>query len=453
MKFDLTRQFVDELKEIIHQSDGPAAVKMLENLYPADIAEILDELETNEARLVFFQLDPKLASDILVELEGDKQERFLHNIPAIIIAHELIAKMDSDDAADVLQAMPERLKNEILQHLGDHDIAAHLLDLLTYDEDTAGGLMAKELMRVNVQWDINACLSEFRRNSDLVGHAYNLHVVNDKNELVGILPIKKLLIYHGTVRVADVMDKEMISVNTDTPAREVAHIMDKYDLVVLPVTDSTRKLIGRITIDDVVDVIREERERDYQMLAGITEDIESSDNVFLQMRGRLPWLLIGMVGGIFGSKIIEHYQPELHAYTGLTMFLPLIAGMAGNVGVQASSIIVQSLAAENTDIQSPARKILKEMSVGMLNGSVCSAIVFAYNMAFSDNFTLTLSVSIALIIVIIFASVFGTIVPLLLNRMKIDPALATGPFISASNDIIGLFVYLTIGRIMFGWLG
>ncbi len=453
MKFELTRQFIDELKDTIRQSNGPAAVEMLQDLYPADIADVLDELNTDEARLVFFQLDPKLASEILVELEDDNQERFLHNIPARIIASELIAKMDSDDAADVLQALPERLRNEILLNIEDSNIAAHLIDLLTYDEDTAGGLMAKELFKVNINWDINACLSEFRRNSELVGHAYNLHVVNDQNKLEGVLPIKKLLIYHGNVRVADVMDREMMSVNTDTSSEEVAHIMDKYDLVVLPVTDSLGRLIGRITIDDVVDVIREERERDYQMLAGITEDIESSDNVLIQMRGRLPWLLIGMLGGIFGSKILEHFQPELQAYAGLTMFLPLIAGMAGNVGVQASSIIVQSLAAENFDIESPARKIVKEMSVGLLNGLVCSSIVFAYNLTFSDNFTLTLSVSIALIVVIIFASVFGTVVPLLLNKMKIDPALATGPFISASNDIIGLLVYLSIGRALFGWLG
>jgi len=452
MKFELTRQFIDELKAEIKSNNASAAIDMLKGLYPADIADILDELDTDEARFVFFQMDPLLASEILVELEEDDQEHFLKNIPGRIIASELIDKMDSDDATDVLQNLPDKLKDEVLQHIADSEMAGDIADLLNYDEDTAGGLMAKELLKVNINWDINTCLSEFRHNAELVGQVYYLYVVDDTNILRGVLPIKKLLIYHGKVKVADVLDKEVIYVKVDATSQEVAHIMDKYDLVVLPVVDSIGRLSGKITIDDVVDVIREERERDYQMLAGISEDIESSDSVFLQTRARLPWLLIGMVGGIFGAQIIGTHSQDLQLYAGLALFLPMIGGMAGNVGVQASSIIVQSLATEVVDIESPVRKLLKEFLVGLINGAICSSVIFVYNMFFSDSYMLTLTVSTALLTVIVFASVFGTFVPLVLNKFKIDPAIATGPFITTINDITGLFIYLSIARMFFSSL-
>lgn len=449
MNFEITKDFLEKLKEAILHEHSDNAIAMLEELHPADIADILEQLENEHARYIFMQLKPNKAADILAEIEEDDIERFLKSVPGEIIANELIGKMDSDDATDVLQSLPSQLRNDILSHLDDFEHAGDIADLLNYDENTAGGLMAKELFKVKGHWDVNTCITELRRQDEEITDAFYVYVTDESDLFLGVLPLKKLILNHGKVKVNDLLESDAIIVKTDTDREEVANIMDKYGLFVLPVLDSTNRLVGRITIDDVVDVIREEAEKDYQMISGITQDIESSDSAFKQSKARLPWLLIGMFGGILGAQIIGNFENELHIYTGLALFLPLIAAMAGNVGVQSSSIIVQSIANNTLGHESPAKKLGKEVMGGLLNGFICSGIIFSYNLIFSDTFALTLTVSLALFTVIIFASVFGTFVPLVLHRFKIDPALATGPFITTVNDIMGLFIYLLMGRSLF----
>jgi magnesium transporter len=452
MNFELTKEYLDELRNRIENKDESGAYKMIEDLHPADIADIYDELNIEEARFLHIMLGRDQAADVLIELEEDDRKRFLEVLPGDVIAKQLIDKLDSDDAADVLGELSEEKREEVLSSVENMKQAGDIADLLTYDENSAGGLMAKELITVNENWNITTCLKELRKQAEDIEAIYYVYVVDDDNKLKGTLSLKKLLTSPSTASIKDILNTDVISVRTDTDSEEVANIMDKYDLVALPVIDSLGRLVGRITIDDVVDVIREEAGRDYQMVSGITEKVEASDNAFQLTRARIPWLFIGLLGGIFGAIVIGFYEEDLHIYPEMAFFIPLIAAMGGNVGVQSSSIIVQSLAYDSLGVESIGRKLLKELAVASINGITLSAVIFLYNLFFTDNFALTITVSTALFAVIIFASIFGTFVPLLMNKFKIDPALATGPFITTVNDIMGLFIYLMIGRFFYGIL-
>jgi len=450
MNFELTKEFLDELRERIENKDESGAYKMIEDLHPADIAEIYDELNIEEARFIHIMLDGEKAADVLIELEEDDRRRFLEVLPGDVIAKQFIDKLDSDDAADVLGELSEDKREEVLSSVENMKQAGDIADLLSYDENSAGGLMAKELITVNENWNITTCLKELRKQAEDIEAIYYVYVVDDDRKLKGTLSLKKLLLSPSTASIKDILNTDVISVKTDTDSEEVANIMDKYDLVALPVVDSLGRLVGRITIDDVVDVIREEAGRDYQMVSGITEKVEASDNAFELTRARIPWLFIGLLGGIFGAIVIGFYENDLHIYPEMAFFIPLIAAMGGNVGVQSSSIIVQSLAYDSLGVESIGRKLLKELGVASINGVILSSVIFLYNFFFTDSFALTVTVSTALFAVIIFASIFGTFIPLLMNKFKIDPALATGPFITTVNDIMGLFIYLMIGRVFYG---
>jgi len=427
MQFELTREFIEELKAAVNYEDNIAAFNMIKDLHPADIAEIFGELSNEEAKVLYILLDNDKAADVLIEMEEDDRESFLEILSGDEIAKVFIDKMDSDDAADVIGELSEQKQEEILQSIHDVEQAGDIVDLLSYDEDTAGGLMAKELIKVNENWDINNCIK-------------------------GTLSLKKLLVSRSNAKIKNILNADVISVKTDTQSEEVANIMNKYDLVSLPVTDSIGRLIGRITIDDVVDVIKEEAEKDYQLISGITENVEPSDNAFLLTRARLPWLLIGLLGGILGAQVISIFEESLRMDPKIALFFPLIAAMGGNVGVQSSSIVVQGIAAKVIDLESIGRKLLKEISVALINGIILSGLCLLYNVVFKASLELTITVSAALLAVIMFASIFGTFIPLALHRFKIDPALATGPFITTVNDIMGLLIYLGIGRLFYGML-
>jgi len=449
MTTELTREYVNELRSLIEQKNDEAALAKLEDLHPADIAAIYEGLSIDEAKYLYLLLDPEKASDVLVELEEDDREKFLAALPSDVIATQFIHHMDSDDAADVIGDLSEEKKQEVLLHIDDLEQAGDIVDLLSYDEDTAGGLMAKELIRVNENWGVATCIREMRRQAQDVDEIYYIYVVNDDSILLGVLSLKSLLLASASAKVKDLYDKEVRSVQTDTPSEEVAQIMEKYDLVVLPVTDSIGRLMGRITIDDVVDVIRDEAERDYQLASGITTDVETTDSAARLSRARLPWLIIGLLGGIVVAAVIGRFEEDIQINPEMAFFIPLIAAMAGNVGIQSSAIIVQGIASNSLGLESTSRKLGKELVVGIMNGLILAGLLFLYNFFVSDNLALTFTVSSSLLVVIIFAALFGTLIPLLLNKMKFDPALATGPFITTMNDIMGLFIYFLMGRILY----
>ena len=447
--FELTREFISNLREQIQQNDEKSVADLISNLHPADLADIFDELNMEEARYIYLHLDGEERSDVLIEMEEDTRDRFLKLLSGEEIATQFIKEMDSDDAADVIGELPEQMQEEILQHIEDVEQAGEIVDLLSYDENTAGGLMAKELIKVNVNWTIPTCIREMRKQAADVDEVYYVYVVDDDDILKGLLTLKRMLLASPKARVRNIYFAEIISVRTDTHKEEVANIMEKYDLVALPVVDSINRLMGRITIDDVVDVIREEAERDYQLASGIAEDVEPSDSALLLTRARIPWLLIGLTGGIVAAIVLSSHEKQLGLYPEMAFFIPLIAAMGGNVGVQSSAIIVQGIAANTIGIESTGRKLLKELTVALINGSVFSSLMLCYNLIRQESLALTATVSMSLFSVILFASLFGTSIPLILNRLRIDPALATGPFITTMNDIMGLTIYLSVGRLLY----
>ncbi|MFO7938336.1 MAG: magnesium transporter [Bacteroidales bacterium] len=449
MQFELTKEFIGQLTTYIEEGNKEKVSSLVKDIHPADIAEIYNELDIEEARFIHVLLDTDTAADALIELEEDDRERFLEVLPSEVIAKQVIDKLDSDDAADVIGELSQEKREEVLSYIENLEQAGDIVDLLSYDEDTAGGLMAKELIAVNVNWTFARCLREMRRQSANVDELYYVYVIDDNNVLKGTLSLKKFLLSSSETLIKNIINRDIISVRAETSSEEVANVMNKYDLVALPVIDPLGRLVGRITIDDVVDVIKEEAERDYQLISGITEDVESNDSAWAITTARIPWLFIGLLGGIIAALVMGSYEEQLQINPQMAFFIPLIAAMGGNVGVQSSSIIVQALANNSLGFESIGRKLLKEFAIALIIGAILSTTIFAYNFFLSDSFALTLSVSVALLAVILFASLFGTFVPLVLDKLKVDPALATGPFITTVNDIMGLFLYLLLSRLFF----
>ncbi|MHA7111272.1 magnesium transporter [Sunxiuqinia elliptica] len=449
MQFELNREFIDELKEFIEQQNSEVVKAKLEDLHPMDIAEIMDELNTEEAKFLYLLLEGEKASDVLIEIPENERRRFLKVLPPELIAKQFIEYMDSDDAADVVRDLEEDMKEAVLQKIADKEQAGDIADLLEYDEESAGGLMAKELIKVNENWTVQTSLKEISKQAEDIDEIYYVYVVDDDDFLKGILSLKKLILNPTHSKIKNLIEDDIHYVKTDASHEDVAMAMERFDLVAIPVVDHIGRLKGRITIDDVVDVIREEAERDYQMVSGITGDVESGDRVWNLTRARLPWLLIGLLGGILGARVLGANEEALSKIQGIAFFIPLIAAMAGNVGVQSSSIVVQTIASGARDFDSFGKKLLKELAVGLITALVFSTLIFTYNFAFSNSMELTWAVSISLFIVIVFASLFGTTIPLILNKLKIDPALATGPFITTMNDILGLMMYMLIAKLFF----
>jgi len=452
MQFEITKENIELIGELVDSKNSAELSKILEELHPADIAEIMDDLSIEEAKFIYLLLDGEKASDVLVEIPDNDRRRFLKALPPDFIASKFIEHMDSDDAADVVAELDEEVQKEVLNEIEDLEQAGDIVDLLEYEEDSAGGIMAKELISVNENLTIAACLKEISSQAEEVDEIYYIYVIDDTEKLKGILSLKKLILNPTNTKISNLYNADVKMVNTDARQEEVAEIMDKYDLVTIPVVDDIGRLKGRITFDDVIDFVREEAEKDYQMVSGITGDVEPGDKIFEVLRARFPWLLIGLLGGILGAVVLSSNEESLKTVTELAFFIPLIAAMGGNVGVQSSSIVVQSIASGVKDLETTSRKIIKEVSVALLTASIFAALIFTYNFFTQGNMNLTYSVSLSLFIVILFASLFGTLIPMVLNRFKIDPALATGPFITTMNDILGLLIYLVIGKMFFGLL-
>ncbi|MBT7726135.1 MAG: magnesium transporter [Flavobacteriales bacterium] len=443
-KKEINRQFLSELSDFISNNSDKKTQSLICDLHIADIAEIIEELSIEQATYLFQLIDEERSAKILIEIEDETREHILSTLSSKEIANKVIENLESDDATDVLSELPKEQKEEILSLIEDDDHASGIEDLLNYPEDTAGGLMAKELIKVNENWTTIRCLKEMRKQSSEIKEVHTIYVVDDHEKLVGTLSLKRLLLTETRILINEIANYDIVSVIATEDDDEVANIMNKYDLIVMPVIDETGVLLGRITIDDVMDVVKEEAEKDYQMASGITEDVESSDSVWQLTRARLPWLLIGLVGGLLGAKVIGIFEIEKNIE--LAFFIPLIAAMGGNVGVQSAAIVVQGLANESIKINTTLSKLVKELGVALLNGIICSTIIFGATFALNYPIDLSLTVSLSLFSVIVFAALFGTFVPLTLDKYKIDPALATGPFITTVNDILGLVIYFLIGQ-------
>ncbi|MGV6862534.1 MAG: magnesium transporter [Putridiphycobacter sp.] len=450
MKFELTKALLDDIRSRIDDNDSKYIQLELNKLHPADIADIAENLSVEETKFIFDHLEEEVSADALVELDDDYKEKLLDLFSTKEIA-EHIDQLDTDDAADILGALSEEEKDEAIAQMQDKEHASEVIDLLKYNENSAGGLMQTEFIQAKESWSVKRCVIELRRQAEEVEKVYTIYVVNDDFELTGVLSLKRLLFAKPDALIKDLYHDENIHfVKTHDDKEEVAELMQKYDLISIPVVDRQKKLVGRITIDDVVDVIQEEAERDYQLASGITENVESTASIFKNAKSRLPWILIGIFGGILSSLILKNYEDQIAINPILAFFIPLITATGGNIGVQSSAIVVQSLASNDFNPSGILKRISKELLVGVIIGITCGALVFGYNYLLNDgDMLMGITIGVAIFVVVIIAAVFGTLVPLLLDKIKIDPALATGPFVTTSNDILGLTIYFLIAYFMY----
>jgi magnesium transporter len=441
---EYTPEYLEHIRSIIGNNDEEGARHELEGLHPADIAELYQNLELDEAEFLYKLLDEETASDVLMALDEDDRLKILNAMPSEVIAKR-IEHLETDDAVDLIQQLDEEERDEILSHIDDVEQAGDIIDLLKYDEDTAGGLMGTEMIVVNENWSMPQCIKEMRMQAEDMDEIYYVYVVDNDYKLRGVFPLKKMITHPSVSKIKHVMETEPVSVKVDAPIDEVALDFEKYDLVAMPVVDSIGRLLGRITVDDVMDQVRESSERDYQLASGLSSDVDADDSIFAQVKARIPWLLIGIGSGIIASLILGGFEAQIQAVTALALFIPIIGGTGGNVGVQASAIVVQGLANGSLDIKKFGAQLGKEFLIGLLNATIISAVILVYNLIMMPNeLVVTLAVACSLFVVVMFATLLGTVVPLTLEKLKINPALATGPFIQISNDIVGLIIYVSI---------
>ena len=446
---ELTKDFLDQLQSNIEAGRDVEIAATVGGLHPKDVADIFDTLKREEILYVYRLLESELKSEVIAELEEDVREELLSSLSSKEIAEDVIEGLDSDDAADALADLPEAKLEEAMRMVDDQETASEVRELLSYEDGSAGALMAVELVKVEEDWTVARAIREIRAQASDVENIYTIYVVDDQGTLNGRLSLKSLLLNASSARslLKDLKDDdELVSIEAHESEEVVVKLMERYDLVALPVVDAEGKLLGRITIDDAVDVIIEDAERDYQLASGISEDVEGKDSVWTLTRARLPWLLIGLGGGIGGAYVIGAFDIENNPE--LALFIPLIAAMGGNVGVQSSAIVVQGLASANVNMGNLATRLLKELSVGLVNGLICSAIIFLASVLLGFGWILSTTVSASLLCVIVFAALFGAFVPLMLDQRNIDPALATGPFITTANDIMGLIIYFSMGSLI-----
>lgn len=448
MQFHITNDFLEQIRTFIDSDDSAALEHLLDELHFADIAEIIDELNLEQAVYIVKLLDSVKTSEALMELDEDQRDRVLNALSPKEIADEL-EEMDTDDAADILNDLPEKIAKEVISEMEDEQHAEDIVDLLRYEENSAGGLMAKELVKVNENWTVTGCVSEMRAQAENVTRVHSIYVVDNNDKLKGRLSLKDLLTSPANTPIKEVYIPKVDAVTVNTSGEEVARIMRKYDLEAIPVIDELDRLVGRVTIDDIVDFITEEAEKDYQLASGISQDVEANDSIWDLTKARLPWLVLGLVGGIGAAAIMGGFEHLIKEYAVLFLFTPLIAAMAGNVGVQSSAIIVQGIA--NDDLKgSIGNRLIKEVLLAMLNGVILAILLFAYTYFAERDFFTSLAISVSLFAVIIVAGLVGTFVPLALHKRGIDPALATGPFITTSNDIFGILIYFLIAKTIIG---
>jgi magnesium transporter len=444
------KQLLLEIKPILASFDVELVKSLLLQYRPEDIADIFWDIELDEAKFIINLVEKQKAVEIIRSLDEELQERFFKGYTPQEIAQDVLGFLDSDDAVDILSILPTQKAEEVLSYIEDQDYANSLAAMLHYADDIAGGLMAKELVQVKYNWTVSQCIEEIRKQAEEVDSVHAVYVVDDRSILKGVVSLKDIVLSKPHISVIEITNINFIAVNAYATGEEVARLMNKYDLITIPVVDSMIRLIGRITIDDVVDFIKEEADKDFQLQAGLSENVESSDSVYILSRARLPWLMVGLLGGLGSSMIISNFEGDISHLPKMAFFMPVVAAMGGNAGVQSSAIIVQGLANNTLKSKNIFPKLGKEFTVSLLNGLICSAILLSFNMLLGHGYDLSIVVSSALVTVIIFASLLGTITPLVLDKFNIDPALATGPFITTINDIVGLGVYFLLGRILLG---
>tara|TARA_A100001015_G_scaffold205694_1_gene229963 strand:+ start:87 stop:1445 length:1359 start_codon:yes stop_codon:yes gene_type:complete len=450
-KFELNKTGIQFIKDLIESGSDKKLRLQLRDFHYADIAEIINELTSNQATYLIKLLKSDKTADALAEVDEDIREGILENLSAKEIAEE-IEELDTDDAADLIGELPEERQERVMSQITDSEHLDDIKELLTYDEDKAGGLMAKELVKVEEGLSVLKCLNTMRAQAEEVTRVHSIYVVDENNVLKGRLSLKNLITANSMAIVKDIYIPKVDFVTVDQPGEEVANIMSKYDLEAIPVVNKQKQLMGRITIDDIVDLIKEEAEKDYQLAAGISNDVEANDGILELTKARLPWLFLGLLGGLGSVFILQDFEQlmELPELRSLFFYTPLIAAMAGNVGVQSSAIIVQGLA-NNVLKGSLVNLLFKEIGLSLINGFALALILILFGFIIQQDLSISLTIAGSMMGVIIIAALIGTFVPIILNKRGIDPAIATGPFITTANDIFGIFLFFFMAKVFLGF--
>ena len=449
--FKLSNELINNISDLILKKNNKEIKNIVKNLHYADLAELVNELSFNNSVYLIKLIDSDKTSDVLTELDDDVREKILKELSEKEIAVE-IKELDSDDAVDILSELPEEKKEKVISLIKDENITENIRELLKYDEDSAGGLMAKELISVNENWSVLKCLREIRNQAKDITRVHSIYVLNKKEELIGRLSLKDLIMSPSKKKIKQIYIPKVDYVNVNDSGEDVVKLMTKYDLEAIPVVNDERKLLGRITIDDIVDFIKDEAEEDYLLAAGVSNDVEADDSIFELSKARLPWLILGLFGGLGSVFILESFEEIMasESLRALFFYTPLIAAMAGNVGVQSSAIVVQGLA--NDLIKgSVFRRLFKEVSLTILNGIILSLFIFIFGLVINQPIEMSLTISASMICVIVVAALIGTAVPIILNKLDIDPAIATGPFITTGNDVIGILLFFYLAKIILGF--
>ena len=450
-QFKINEELIDRIKKLISSEDKSKLIEKLKDVHYADIAEIFELLEIPEVVYIIKIFDKQKSADALAELDEDIREGIIENLSEKEIA-ENIEELDSDDATDIISELTEERQERVFSQIKDTSLAEDIKELLKYGENTAGGLMAKELVKVNENLSISKCLDEIRKQAKNVSRVHSIYVIDSGNKLKGRLSLKDLVTAKARTRVKDIYIPKVDYVNVNLEGEEVAKVMSKYDLEAIPVVNNRKILLGRITIDDIVDLIKDEAEKDYQLAAGISSEVEANDSIFQLTKARLPWLFLGLLGGLGSVFILKDFEqimsePNLR---NLFFYTPLIAAMAGNVGVQSSAIIVQGLANDLVK-GSLLSRLIKEVGLSLINGLALAIILIIFGQIVNQDLLMSLTIAGSMMGVIVIAALVGTFIPIILDKQGIDPAIATGPFITTANDIFGIFLFFYIAKVALGF--
>lgn len=446
--FELTREYTEKLKDAIASRDEKFIRNSLDGIDPSDISSVLEELDLDESKYIIDLLDDERAADVINEIDPDRRPKLLRDLDSEKI-NGYLKYLETDDVVDIINELPVKLREEIVAGIENEERAQYIIDLMRYEEDCAGGLMAKELIKANINWNVVQCIEEIRRQAENVEKIYSVYVVDGKNKLLGRVSLKKIIISEDKTLVKNIYEPDVVAVETYFDQEEVVSIMRKYDLDAVPVVNGVGKLVGRITVDDVMDVMAEMAEEERQLMSGISEDVEEDDSVWMITRARLPWLVIGLAGGLLGAWFIGFFEDDIAMIPAMAFFIPLITATGGNVGIQSSAIVVQSLADKSGIAAGNIERLMKGLIVSLINGLVLAAIVLSFSLVLGQPIRLGSIVAFSLFSVVLLASVMGTVTPLILDKIGINPALAAGPFITTTNDLLGLTVYFTIAHFLY----
>jgi magnesium transporter len=433
-------KLIEEVKHFAEQGNRKGLKKLIDDMRAADLADLIEHLDPEERLFIFNLLEPDGAGDVLVEIETPVQERILKDLDNQAIT-EIVEGLDSDDAADLVGDLPDDRAREIIEGVGD-EVSEELEKLLTYPEDTAGGIMALEFVAVKAGASVKDAIDTIREKREEVENLYYIWVVDDLGKLVGVISLKDLVLEPTDRKIGDIMNPEVNSVYVDTDQEEVARLFKKYDLVAIPVVGNDHRLVGRITHDDIIDVIEEEADEDISLMAGVFDQEITEESTLKISRARLPWLIAGLFGGIIAAAVINQFESSLEKVIALSFFFPVIMAMGGSTGTQAATIVVRGLATGDIGLMNVGKRLWMEMRVSLVNALVCGILLALIVGTWVSDYGLGFVVGLALVLIIVNAGVIGSAVPMVLNKWNVDPALAAGPFVTTSNDILSLLIYL-----------